>query len=170
VGLLQPRLWSCSSTAAYVNLVLSFLLVPSLTDATIAPARPPDRRRRQAKPSRLIAHFSRIAIRLQVAVLYLHAAFAAAVTEWQNGTALYYWLADRVRRSTLQLGLALLVCRIVAPMTWSVMALEFAVCGPAAKREHCPILLATAGLRGHRCCTTGQAARDVRALILFLRP
>lgn len=168
----------------HVAMVLSFLLLPiTLTDSRrshfdVIDQRPAAGSREECR--RLIAHFSRIAIRVQIAVLYLHAAFAkAAVTEWQNGTALYYWLTDPqygVPRWQEPLVLPLLrMPYVIAPATWAVMAFEFLLfTGLLARREYLPYLLATAltfhcgialmhGLVSFSLAMAG-------ALVLFLRP
>ena len=83
----------------HVNLVLSFLLVPmTLADhrkwhwsLVLADQSP----RAEECIRRLVARSAHAVIRLQVAVIYLHAAFAkCAVPEWRDGTAIYYWLSD----------------------------------------------------------------------------
>jgi antimicrobial peptide system SdpB family protein len=69
-------------------------------------------------------------IRLQVAVIYLHAGVAkCSVPEWQNGTALFYWFSDEM------FGLADWLQPIIGPiitneyslplLTWGIIALEF---------------------------------------------
>ena len=77
-----------------------------------------------------VASSSLFMVRVQVAILYLHAAVGkAAVTEWVNGTALYYWLMDpRIGLPTRyqDLGLAVLEPIWATPLiTWSPMVLEY---------------------------------------------
>jgi antimicrobial peptide system SdpB family protein len=75
--------------------IMSFLLIPiCLTDNRknhwfITPAK--------QSPANIIAILFIWLVRLQVAVIYLDAAVGKfAVTEWKNGTALYYWLNHSV--------------------------------------------------------------------------
>lgn len=174
----------------HVALVLAFLLLPiTLTD----PRRSHFARRAYAEQTaqsppassgeairRLVASSSHLAIRFQLAILYLHAAFAkCAVTEWQNGTALYYWLVDP------QYGVAdwlqpaifplLRLPFVVAPMTWAVIAFEFALfAGLLAERRYRPILLC-GGLLLHAGIALFHGLISFSlamsgALVLFLRP
>ncbi len=170
----------------HVGLVLSFLLLPmTLTDDRRWHfERRPHAQDERVAPAeaarRLIAAFGHLAIRVQLAVLYLHAAFAkCAVTEWQNGTAIYYWLIDP------QYGVAewlqplvfplLRLPYVVAPVTWGVIAFEFLLfAGLLAERRFRPYLLGGGlllhlsialfhGLISFSLAMTG-------ALILYLRP
>jgi antimicrobial peptide system SdpB family protein len=119
-------------------------------------------------------------IRLQIAVIYLHAAVAkSAVPEWMNGTALYYWFTDPTfgAPSWLEPAVRILVTHGTALtlLTWSVVALEFSLfAGLFAKDRYLPILLVTGaffhlgialihGLISFSIIMLG-------ALILFLRP
>jgi antimicrobial peptide system SdpB family protein len=67
-------------------------------------------------------------IRLQIAVIYLSAAIGKfKVTEWVNGTALYYWFTHPVFgvidwRATV--SAPILTSWLVVPLTWSVLAVE----------------------------------------------
>lgn len=168
----------------HVALVLSFLLLPiTLTDPRRSHF---ERRAAPEVPTsgedvrRLVAAFAHGAIRVQLAVLYLHAAFAkCAVPEWQNGTAIYYWLEDP------QYGLAgwlqpvvlplLRLPFVVAPVTWGVIALEFALFGGLmADKRYRPALLA-GGLLLHLGIAVmhGLVSFSIAmagALVLFLRP
>ena len=84
----------------HVNLVLSSLLLPiTLTDPRkwhwSKVARTSESETTASGFRRLTAWSAHTVIRLQVAIIYLHAAFAkCSVDEWQNGTATYYWLSD----------------------------------------------------------------------------
>lgn len=170
----------------HVALVLSTLLLPiTLTDprASHFARRSLDDAAAGAPGEtvrRLVAAFAHIAIRFQLAILYLHAAFAkCAVTEWQNGTAIYYWLVDP------QYGVAdwlqpvvlplLRLPYVVAPVTWGVIALEFALfAGLLADRRYRPLLLC-AGLllHGGIAVLHGLISFSLAmsgALILFLCP
>lgn len=79
-----------------VTALLTPLLLPlALTDprpwhwgALPAPGRP-------GLYSRLLAYAALVALRVQVAGIYLHAAVGkVGVPEWRDGTALYYWLTS----------------------------------------------------------------------------
>jgi antimicrobial peptide system SdpB family protein len=129
---------------------------------------------------RMFAGFALSMIRLQIAVIYLHAAVAkSAVPEWMNGTALYYWFTDPTfgAPSWLEPAVRILVTHGTALtlLTWSVVALEFSLfAGLFAKDRYLPILLVTGaffhlgialihGLISFSIIMLG-------ALILFLRP
>lgn len=76
--------------------VLTFLLIPlCLTDPRANHwSRHAFERR---SPLNLVGLFSHTLIRLQVAIIYLHAATGKfVVTEWMNGTAIYYWFSHSV--------------------------------------------------------------------------
>lgn len=168
----------------HVNMTLTSLLLPiTLTD---------DRRwhwmakekedplSSVAQIRRIVARFSFSVIRIQVAVIYLHAAVAkCAVTEWQNGTAVYYWLTDP------QYGVAEWLWPVVFPVlrnpfmvtaiTWGSVALEFALfAGLIAKmRYRRPLLwmgiifhVGIAVMHG----LISFSISMIGALILFLRP
>jgi len=116
--------------------VLTFLLLP----VTFADPRAwhwaaaPEPRTRWQLVHERIAASALLMIRIQVALLYLHAAVGkVAVKEWANGTAIYYWLLDTrmgVETRYHDLVLALLQPDWVAPfLTWAPMVLEFALFG-----------------------------------------
>lgn len=133
----------------HVNAVLTLLLLPiTLTDGRTwhwqqAPS-PQGALRRMAN---LVAYSSLKIIRLQMAAIYLHAAVAkCAVPEWQNGTALYYWLTDP------SFGMPTWLTPLVLPLllnghsltflTWGVIAFEFILfAGLFAKNAYRPGLL-----------------------------
>jgi antimicrobial peptide system SdpB family protein len=119
-------------------------------------------------------------IRIQVSIIYLHAAIGKiAVTEWVDGTALYYWfthpvfgVADSVRPWILPLlshGAA------VMAMTWGVIALELALfLGLVAERRYRTTLLVF-GLAFHFGIFVVHGlftffVAMAAALILYLRP
>lgn len=127
-------MWSATPTDGgdQVTAVLTFLLLPiALTDGrrwhwstTAAPAASADRDIR-----RIIAHFTVVVVRLQVAVIYFHAAVAKmGVTEWVDGTALYYWMTSPVTASPAWLDP--IIQPIVASavgvtaLTWGTIAVE----------------------------------------------
>jgi antimicrobial peptide system SdpB family protein len=170
----------------HVTLVLSFLLLPiALTDPRRSHfARRPRVEEAPRSPGeairRLVAVFAHLAIRFQLAVLYLHAAFAkCGVPEWQNGTAIYYWLVDPQYGAAEWLQPMILpllrLPYVLTPVTWGVIALEFALfAGLLAERRYRPILLA-AGLSLHLAIAVMHGLISFSlamagALILFLRP
>jgi antimicrobial peptide system SdpB family protein len=121
-----------------------------------------------------------VIIRLQVSIVYLQAGIAKAfVTEWADGTALYYWFTNPVFgavdyifwfiKPLLQNGLTLTF------LTWSVMIFEvFLFLGLFIEKKWRPYLLVLGilfhfgiivihGLVSFFCSMTA-------ALILYLRP
>lgn len=81
-------------------------------------------------PRLFIANFTFLIVRVQVCLIYLHSAVAkCSVTEWINGTALYYWLNDNSFGLTSWLRplvMPLLVNPFTLPLlTWAVLVLEF---------------------------------------------
>ncbi len=81
---------------------------------------------------RFLAQSGLAVVRLQVAIIYAHAVTAKlAVTEWRNGTAMYYWLNHPV------FGVPTWLHRITGPvtasavgvmtLTWSAIAIESAL-------------------------------------------
>ncbi|WP_428268222.1 sporulation-delaying protein SdpB family protein [Haliangium sp.] len=85
----------------------------------------------ESSARRLIARAALLAIRVQIAALYLHATLGKLrVEEWTDGTALYYWLTDPLigPPAWLQwLSAPLLTTPLVAALTWGVLVLEFAL-------------------------------------------
>ncbi|MDC0712249.1 hypothetical protein POL68_27525 [Stigmatella sp. ncwal1] len=108
--------------------VLAFLLIPlTLTDGRRWHWNPPVEG--GSDESRLIARASWLILRGQVAFIYLHASIGKfKVPEWLDGTALYYWLLDPSIGAPDWLArwaLPVLSSPWVAPLTWSVLILEF---------------------------------------------
>ncbi len=110
-----------------VAAVLSLLLVPiGLTDG---------RRWHWSAQGRqqgsVLAYSAWLVIRLQVAVIYLHAAVGKTqVAEWRDGTALYYWIGHPLFGAPPWLRpLAGLTTHewFIVPATWGVILLEFAL-------------------------------------------
>jgi len=187
-----PHWWISLSVTASVSVIdggdhitttLTFLLLPlALTDARRwhwdAPAR------RGAEPtrasSRLIARVNLAVLRLQVCVVYFHAAVGKLkVPEWTDGTAVYYWflhpslgLAEPLR----SLAHPVLSHPVsVAGITWGALGLEFLlVAGIVMERAYRPWLLA-AGMGFHAAIVVVHglptfALAMWAALILYLRP
>jgi sporulation delaying protein B len=128
----------------------------------------------------LLARSGLFVIRLQVAGIYLHASLAKlAVPEWQDGTALYYWLSDPAFGPAPWLRALVLpiVSRgfPVALMTWGPVALEFclAVALVLDKRHWRYLLLAGVGFHIGIALLMGLvsfALAMCAALVLYLRP
>lgn len=82
-----------------------------------------------SEAGRLVARFSWVMVRAQVAFIYLHASVGKfKVSEWVDGTALYYWLLDPIIGAPEWLAnwlLPVLSHPVVALLTWSVLVLEF---------------------------------------------
>jgi antimicrobial peptide system SdpB family protein len=79
---------------------------------------------------RIIAWSSVKLVRLQVAIIYLHAAVGkCAVAEWQNGTAVYYWFTDPMFGAPQWISPViwqLIVHPVsVVMITWGAILLEF---------------------------------------------
>ena len=82
------------------------------------------------KGKTIVATLTHKVIRLQVAIIYLHASLAKLkAVEWQNGTACYYWFTDPVFGHPKMLDW--LITPIiqnaysVSLLTWGVIAFEF---------------------------------------------
>ncbi|GGM55579.1 hypothetical protein GCM10011608_45570 [Micromonospora sonchi] len=164
----------------HVTQVLTLLLLPmALTDRRrwhwVAPADDTGRRE-----TRLLTVTALVLIRVQVAGIYLHACVAKlGVTEWRDGTALYYWLADPMFGAPLWMRDALIGVlshgTAVAALTWGSLALEFAlVFGLFAPRRRWPLLLA-GGLALHLGIAVLMGLWSFglamfAALVLYLRP
>ncbi|WP_306366336.1 sporulation-delaying protein SdpB family protein [Nocardiopsis sp. CC223A] len=87
---------------------------------------------RSGEIRRMIANTSAMLIRLQVSVIYLHAAIGKlAVEEWVNGTAVYYWVHDpQFGPSGLRATVAEAVVSTalgVVLLTWGTLVLELAL-------------------------------------------
>ena len=165
-----------------VSAILALLLLPvALTDsrkwhwqsydAALTP-------REECK--RIIASAAWLAIRVQVAGIYLHSFVGKfVVEEWKNGTALYYWWTDPIFgaapwtepfvEATLKSAL------MVVTLTWGALLLELLlflglVLQPAQRRWLLP-----AGIAFHLAIALVQGLVSfgfamTAALILFLRP
>jgi antimicrobial peptide system SdpB family protein len=166
-----------------VTAVLALLLIPvTLTDPrrwhwqaaeTMGPGR-------SSEASRLIAQVALLAVRLQVAGIYFHAAVAKfAVKEWADGTMLYYVLDSPMFgaagwRRTL-LWPVLTNGTLVALLTWSVLLAEYLLStGLIVSKRYRGMLLGL-GLSLHAGILLFQGLASFSlamfaALILYLRP
>jgi antimicrobial peptide system SdpB family protein len=116
--------------------------------------------------------------RLQVAVIYLVAAIGKfGVTEWDDGTALYYWFSHPVFGVDgwrAALAAPVITTWLVVPLTWSVLALELLlgmalVGSPRLRRILFPagIVFHLGIIVVHGLVSFGLAM--IAALVLFLR-
>jgi antimicrobial peptide system SdpB family protein len=128
----------------------------------------------------LVAWSASVAIRVQVAGVYLQSSVAKlGVAEWVDGTALYYWLHDPLFGAPgWARGLVGAITETslgVLALTWVPLVIEFAlVFGLVARRPLRPYLL-TAGIALHLSIATlmglwSFALAMVACLVLFLRP
>jgi antimicrobial peptide system SdpB family protein len=129
---------------------------------------------------RLLALSALFVIRLQVAGIYLNSSIAKlAVTEWRDGTAVYYWISQPVFGAPGWLhGLLLAVAATslgVIAMTWGSLILEFTIAIAIVMPRRSWKYLLVAGILFHGFIalmmglvsfSTAMAA----ALILYLRP
>jgi antimicrobial peptide system SdpB family protein len=163
--------------------VLTLLLIPiTLTDDRVWHwhARAPSTRRGGEEVKRLIGANCAALMRLQIAGIYYHAAVGKVrVTEWADGTAVYYWLTHPL------FGLNSLLAPFIRPflinpftvsmMTWGVIVVElFLMMGLVATRAVRKILLAF-GITLHLSIMVMQGLGSFSltmfgALILYLWP
>ena len=128
---------------------------------------------------RLLALSALAAIRVQVAIIYLHAAVAKwSVEEWTDGTVLYYWYSDPI------IGLPgwlkpfltpVLTSPLVALFTWGAVLLEFSLFMALVmpKSRWRMMLLAGVAFHGAIALTMGLISFGMAmtaALVLYLRP
>lgn len=120
-----------------------------------------------------------LAIRIQVAAIYFDSVVGKlAVPEWQNGTALYYWLTHPTFGAPhwlRELLMPLLVHPGVAVLTWLVLLVEIALfMGLTVERRYRqPLLLAGLALHAGIMLAHGLVSFGLAmfgALLLFLRP
>ena len=128
----------------------------------------------------ILANTTTCIIRIQVAIVYLHAAAAkCAVDEWVNGTALYYWFTDPVfglNDTIYPLFYPLLTNAFsVTILTWGVIVFEFALfLGLVVPRHHRSTLLVL-GVCFHLMIVLVHGLASFYfamsgALVLYLRP
>ena len=128
---------------------------------------------------RLVALSALIAIRIQVAAIYLHAAVAKwSVTEWADGTILYYWFSDPfigVAGWMKPLILPVMTSPLVAAFTWGSIFLELMLFMALVMPKEKWRIMLIAGIVFHTAIaiTMGLISFGlsmVAALILYLRP
>lgn len=119
-----------------------------------------------------------VAIRLQVSIIYFHAAVGKfAVEEWLDGTILYYWMNDPSfgLPAWLQFTLPVYSTRLVVIFTWGTLLLETLLfMGLVMPKKYWKLLL-IAGIIFHAgiALTMGLISFGLAmtcALILYLRP
>lgn len=163
--------------------VITLLLLPvALTD----PRRwhwqslPDDTSTTMRSAVRLLALSALFVIRLQVAGIYLNSSIAKlAVTEWRDGTAVYYWISQPIFGAPGWLhGLLIAVAATslgVIAMTWGSLFLEFSLAIAIVMPRRSWKYLLVGGILFHGFIalmmgllsfSTAMAA----ALILYLRP
>ncbi|NJK43477.1 MAG: HTTM domain-containing protein [Pleurocapsa sp. SU_196_0] len=177
--------WSLNSTGTLVDggdqitAVLTFLLLPvTLTDPRLWHWQAPPQR--VALGSQLIARSALLVIRLQVAVVYFHAAVSKfAVPEWMDGTAVYYWFTDPAMGMPpwLQVPITWLVSNplTVYLITWGTMLLELALAAGLISVFRYRGTLLVLGFVFHSCIALVHglisfALAMGAALLLFLLP
>ena len=166
----------------HVTAVLTLLMLPvALTDGRRwhwqgAPAVPP---RGRDELKRILALSSLIAIRIQVAGIYLHTSLAKfRVEEWADGTALYYWWTDPtigVADWLRPFLMPMLTHSSVALLTWGAILLELTLfMGLVMPRAYRSVLL-VAGIAFHVAIAIMMGLISFSmamfaALVLYLRP
>jgi antimicrobial peptide system SdpB family protein len=164
-----------------VAAVLTLLLLPiCLTDTRRWHWQPSSPARSTSGLSHIVARVTLLLIQIQVAVLYLHASVAKmGVTEWADGTALYYWLHHPTFGSPPWLrpvtDLVTYSPVGVAMLTWGSIALEFSlaiaiVLAPRARRVLLILGLAFHGSIALAMGLTSFFAAMAGALLLYLLP
>jgi antimicrobial peptide system SdpB family protein len=127
---------------------------------------------------RVTALTALVAVRVQVSIVYFHAAVGKlAVQDWVNGTVLYYWLTDpRVGLARwLKALVPLLETPFVAIITWSVICLEFFLFMALVMPKPAWKYLLRAGIAFHGAIALAMglvsfSTAMIAALILYLRP
>lgn len=134
-----------------------------------------------ARPyARALAVFALFLIRLQAAGIYFHAAVGKMnVVDWQNGTALYYWLTHGVFGAPPLIAplLRALLANgaVVSLMTWGVIVVEYFLSTALVmdKRWWRVMLVAGISLHGGIFLLQGLGSFSISMislLVLYLRP
>lgn len=165
-----------------VTTVLTFLLLPiALTDNRKwhwQKAESNDNSTAFTSLRSLIAISALFAIRVQVAIIYFHAAFAKlSLDEWVDGTILYYWLTDSVvgLPDWLRIITPVFTSPLVVTFTWGSLLLEILLFMALGMPKNRWKYLLIAGITFHTgialmmgLVSFGMAM--TAALILYLRP
>lgn len=161
--------------------VLTLLLLPiALTDGRKWQWTSPREDAPRSEWRSLVALSALAVVRLQVAAIYFHAAVAKMkVTEWADGTALYYWFTHPTfggNKAVMVLLRPIIESAFgVTTLTWSVIIFEFALTmGLFATRPVRRVLLPL-GIAFHSAIIlihglASFALTMFAALILYLRP
>lgn len=166
-----------------VGVVLALLLVPlTLTDSRKWHWEKP--KQPQVNDHKFMIAFitglvTYIAIRIQVSIIYLNAAYAKVLKEhWIDGTAVYYFLQDPLLGTSDTMGkliLPFLETPFVAVITWGTIILEFLLFAAlvAQKKWWKWFLVLGIALHASIAIVIGLYSFSLvmfAALILFLRP
>lgn len=127
---------------------------------------------------RAVALTALMAIRFQVAIIYFHAVVGKlSVTDWVNGTVLYYWFTDPTfgLPTWLRGAIPLLTSPFVVFLTWSVLLLEIFLFMALVMPKELRNRLLIFGLLFHAviAVTMGLVSFGLAmaaALLLYLRP
>ncbi len=115
----------------HAHAVLSLLMVPlTLLDSRKWHWSSSGKQESSSIISNSIAWAFTVLIRIQVSIIYLHAAFAKiGVDDWTNGTATYYWFTHHYHGAGDWIKPAIIYLMskpyIVTSITWGTMAFEF---------------------------------------------
>lgn len=166
-----------------VSSVLTFLLIPvTLTDrrrSHWAPVLRNENPNIYHMSLKVTAILALLAVRVQVSVIYLNAAAAKLnVPEWVDGTAMYYWLYNPyvgVPERLQPFFEPLLTSGLVAPITWSVLVLEFVLAGALFMPKSSRAVVVAIGMLFHLAIVflmgiSSFAVAMAGALILYLWP
>ncbi len=168
----------------HIGTILTFLIIPiGLTDNRKwhwqKSANPPTDEI-WSNIRKIIAGGAVIAIKLQVAIIYLNAAAAKLfVKEWMDGTAVYYWFTHPTFGLPLWLRPislpALQNSHTITVLTWSVMVYEFLLFAGILAKEKYKRLLLFSGIAFHFSIVVVHGLFSffftmVAALILYLGP
>lgn len=117
-----------------ITMILTFFLIPIMFFRRINTNHWSISDRKSNIYSNIIQHMTLSVIRIQMALLYLHAAVGKTkVPEWIDGTSLYYWFNHPTFGFPAYLGFALtpiINSELILPLvTWGVIAIEFCLFG-----------------------------------------
>lgn len=166
-----------------VTAVLTLLLLPvALTDPRrwhwgAPPESDPSARGLSA---RLVARSALLAVRLQVAAIYLHSSVSKlGVAEWADGTAMHYWLLDPAFGAPFwsrDLALAVLSTGLgVTVLTWGTIVFEACLALALVLDRRFWGVLLVLGIAFHTAIAVlmglvSFALAMIAALVLYLRP
>jgi antimicrobial peptide system SdpB family protein len=158
--------------------VLCLLLVPiTLLDSRVSHWKNPEKTDAFNPYTLIFANATMLLIRLQVAIIYFHAAVGKfKIDEWMDGTALYYFMSDPLFAGTPDFVLKVFKFPfIMTSITWFTLILEtvliLGLVIPKSKRVYLFVpalifhmaIIVVFGLISFGCSM-------IAALILYLRP